>query len=159
MKASLPECKCSVIMNNGGNSAAIRGRLLAMRAFAAMLVLAGVAAFGQEHRALTLQEAHELVLAAIPGPTKRLPKFDLDDFTMPGQERFFFVEALWDNPKGSVVYGGYAVDRVTGDILSAATCREEQSRRLRTAQRRTRKRIGLSDVAYQKARHPGPMCE
>ena len=88
-----------------------------------------------------------------------MPKFSLDDFTMPGHERFFFIEALWDNPGGSVVYGNYAVDKVTGDVWSAVICREEKSKRLRAAQRQLRRKIGLSDEAYKKAKRPGPLCD
>lgn len=133
--------------------------MLAVKLIAAAVILACLPALAQEHRQLTVQESHELVMAAIPESAKQLPKFGLDDFTVPEQPRFFFVEALWDNPSGSVVYDHYAVDKVTGDVWSAVICREEKSRRLRTAQRHLRRKIGLSDASYKKAKRHGPLCE
>lgn len=115
-----------------------------MKVLLAAVLLAHLTAFAQQNRELTAQEGHELVLAAIPESAKQLPKFGLEDFTMPGQTRFFFVEVVWDNPRGSVVYGNYAVDKATGDVWSAVICREEKSQRLRTVQMHLRTDIGLS---------------
>ena len=123
------------------------------------MLLACLTALAQGRRELAVEEGHELVMAAIPDSAKRLPKFELDDFTIPEQPRFFFVEALRDNPGGSVVYGNYAVDKVTGDVWSAVICREEKSRRLRAVQRQSRRKIGLSNGAYKKAKRSGPLCD
>jgi len=127
--------------------------------FAILVVLACGFADGQQSRTLTVEEAHQLVEAAIPNVTKQLPGFGLEDFPVNDPPRFYFVEAAWDNPTGSVVYGNYAVDRATGDVWSAVICQRITSKRLRAEQLALRKRIGLSAARYKAARQPGPMCE
>ncbi len=122
-----------------------------------IVAIASTLAWAQS-REITPQEAHKLVEAAIPDATRRLPRFGLDDFSSNTETRLYFIEATWDNPVGSVVYGGYAVDKVTGDVWSAVVCRQVRSRQLARLQVALRRKIGLSKANYKRVKIPGPMC-
>jgi hypothetical protein len=129
-----------------------------------LLVLVWQAAIGQqlplEHRVISGEEAYTLVSKALEtsGATK-LPGFALEQPRKRNSQTFLFFEATWDNPKGSVVIGHYAVDKKTGDVWNAIVCEELTSARLKQLQRTIRKRIGLSEEEYRKLRRRGPMCE
>ena len=94
------------------------------QAATALVVLAGsfVDANSAPLRELTIQEAHAILEAYLPESTKHLPAYDLDDFAGYDPKRFYFIEVVWNNPGGSVVWGNYAVDRTTGDLWSAVIC-------------------------------------
>jgi hypothetical protein len=53
---------------------------------------------------LTIQEAHSILEAYIPDTTKHLPGYELEDFAGYDPERFYFIEVIWNNPGGSVVW-------------------------------------------------------
>jgi hypothetical protein len=128
----------------------------------ALVILACVFADAQSvqrPRELTIQEAHSILEASIPDATRRLPGYGFDDFAGYNPAQFYFIEVIWDNPGGSVVWGNYAVDRATGDLWSAVICERITSKRVRAVQRHVRKEIGLADGEYRKIRRPGPMCE
>jgi hypothetical protein len=89
-----------------------------------------------------------------------LPAFSLDQFQDKHFPEFYFFTAMWAGiPGGSAVIGHYAVDSSTGDVWSATVCEEESTVDLRALQARIRRRIGLSDLEYQKVRRKGPLCE
>ncbi len=128
----------------------------------ALVILACVVADAQMVRPpkeLTIQQAHLILEASIPDVTKRLPGYGLDDFEINDPPWFYFIEVTCDNPRGSVVWGNYAVDRATGDLWSAVICERVTSKRVRALQRQVRKEIGLTDADYRKIKRPGPMCE
>lgn len=110
-------------------------------------------------RQLTVQEAHAVLEVYLPDGTKRLPGYELEDFAGYDPARFYFVEVVWDNPGGSVVWGNYAVDKTTGDLWSAVICEKYSSKRTRAVQHEIRRIIGLTDEAYNHVKRPGPMCE
>jgi hypothetical protein len=111
-----------------------------------------------QSRVLTLDEASQLVRAALPAATLSLPKFGLDKYVYPDYPDLYFFEADWDNPTGSVVWGHFAVDPKTGDVWDAIACREYKSHSLKTAQASMRTQIGLTKKEYHKIRRRGPMC-
>ena len=111
-------------------------------------------------REITLEEAHGLVTALMQdrGNT-RAPGFELVNNKSPYYPEFQFLQAIFDNPNGSVNLGHYAVDRKTGDVWNAVICERMKSPSLTRLQKAIRIRIGLTDSNYRKARRPGPMCE
>ena len=109
-------------------------------------------------RVLTVDEASQLVRAALPAPTLSLPKFSLDKYENPDFPGLYLFEADWDNPTGSVVWGQFAVDPKTGDVWDAIVCREYKSNSLKTAQALMRARIGLTKKDYRKTRRRRPLC-
>jgi hypothetical protein len=128
----------------------------------ALVILGCVVADAQSvprPRELTIEEAHSILTAWIPDATQRLPGYELDDFTINDPPWFYFIEVIWDNPRGSVVWGNYAVDRATGDLWTAVICERITSRRVRAAQRQVWKELGLTKAEYRKIKRPGPMCE
>jgi hypothetical protein len=111
-----------------------------------------------QERVLTLDEATQLVRAALPAATLTLPKFGLDNYAYPDYPDLYFFEATWDNPIGSVVWGHFAVDPKTGDVWDAIIWREYKTHALKAAQASMRARIGLTNKEYHKVRRRGPMC-
>jgi hypothetical protein len=125
------------------------------------LVFACVMADAQstQPRQLTVQEAHLILEASLPDKTKKLPGYELDDSAGYDPERFYFIEVLWDNPGGSVVWGNFAVDKTTGDLWSAVICKKYSSLRIREEQRKIREQIGLTNATYNRVKRLGPICE
>jgi hypothetical protein len=110
-------------------------------------------------RQLTVQEAHAVLEAYLPDGTEHLPGYELEDFAGYDPARFYFIEVVWDNPGGSVVWGNYAVDKTTGDLWSAVVCEKYSSKRTRVVQQEIRKETGLTNKAYKRIKRPGPICE
>jgi hypothetical protein len=125
------------------------------------LVFACVMADAQstQPRQLTVQEAHLILEASLPDKTKKLPGYELDDSAGYDPEMFYFIEVLWDNPGGSVVWGNFAVDKTTGDLWSAVICKKYSSLRIREEQRKIREQIGLTNATYNRVKRLGPICE
>ena len=123
-------------------------------------VCAIITAHAAPSRNLTVDESRELVLAALPESTTKLPEFNLDPFTVSYYPDFCFFEGQW-NSTGDVspVAGHYAVDSRTGDVWNGIICREYKTPRLRVLQSIMRKRIGLTQQQYRKIRRLGPECE
>jgi hypothetical protein len=113
-----------------------------------------------KRRDVTLEEVDALVTAFFKdrGSTKA-PGFELVNYPVEDSPGFQFLQAIWNNPKGSVNLGHYAVDRKTGDIWNAVICEHVISPSLVKLQNAIRNRIGLTRDEYRKARRPGPMCE
>jgi hypothetical protein len=128
-------------------------------AVAVLLALTLTNSQAQQTRQLTVQQAHRILEAYIPEATKHLPGYELDDSAGYDPARFYFIEVIWDNPRGSVVWGNYVVDKTTGDLWSAVICQKYSSKRINAVQQEIRKEIGLTNAAYKHIRRPGPMCE
>jgi hypothetical protein len=113
----------------------------------------------KEFRDITPDEARQLVLAALPSRTKRLPKFGLEGGLDSHDPRFYFFEAYWAGaPNGSMVIGNYAVDASTVDVWNApAACDELSTPALRKLQKQVRSRIGLSPTEYRKKKRRCPL--
>jgi hypothetical protein len=128
---------------------------------AVLIILACICADAQsmKPRALTIQEAHSVLEAYIPDATKHLPGYELEDFAGYDPGRFYFIEVIWDNPGGSVVWGNFAVDKTTGDLWSAVICEKYSSIPIRAVQKEIRERIGLTDAMYKQIKRPGPICQ
>jgi len=108
---------------------------------------------------VTADEAKSLILTALPSKAKHLPKFGLDGDIDPRSPRFYVFSADWDNPGGSVVYGTYAVDTLTGDVWDAVTsCDELSTPALRRLQVQVRSRIGLDNAKYRLIKSKGALC-
>ena len=137
----------------------MRKGLIVSVIMAASLVMSIVRSEDRPRR-LTVYEARNLVLAALPSKTTHLPKFGVDQYQDKNLPRFYFFEALWEGaPNGSAVIGHYAVDSSTGDVFSAiTTCDEKSTPALRKLQAKVRLRIGLSDSEYHKIKTKGPLC-
>ena len=113
----------------------------------------------KEFRDIAPDEARQLVLAALPSRTKRLPKFELEGGLDSHDPRFYFFEAYWAGaPNGSMVIGNYAVDASTADVWNApAACDELSTPALRKLQKQVRSRIGLSPTEYRKKKRRCPL--
>jgi hypothetical protein len=85
-------------------------------------------------RELTIEEAHSILKAWIPDASQWLPGCGLEDFTVHDPQRFYFIAVIWDNPRGSVVWGNCAVGRATGNLWTGVICERVTSRRVRAAQ-------------------------
>jgi hypothetical protein len=112
-------------------------------------------------RAVSRDEAMDLVSAALPLETRRLPGFALDAGEGSAFPHFYTVSVTWAGPPygGSVVIGFYFVDTSTGDVWNAvAECEELSTPALRKLQAKVRLRIGLSDSEYRKIKKKGPRC-
>ena len=110
-------------------------------------------------RRVTVCEAKQLVLAALPSRTKKLPKFGLEGGLDSHDPRFYVFEAYWAGaPNGSMVIGNYAVDASTADVWDApAACDELSTPALRKFQKQVRSRIGLSPTEYRKKKRRCPL--
>jgi hypothetical protein len=111
-------------------------------------------------RLVSVDEAKDLVAAALPLTTRHLPKFGVDGQDDPEFPQFYFLSAMWAGaPDGSAVIGHYYVDKSTGDVWSAtAECEQESTPELRKLQGKIRLRIGLSGSEYHKIKRKGPFC-
>lgn len=104
-------------------------------------------------RDLTREEAEQLLLAALPGETRRLPGLEFEGGTIDGD--FCFFSGLWSNPDCcSSNAWHFAIDRRTGDVWSAVVCRSYTSRAFRKLQRTMWRRIDLPSMEYERLRQP-----
>jgi hypothetical protein len=118
-----------------------------------------IAHSANQPRVVSVDEAKNLVLEALPPKTRHLPKFGLDQYKDKYFPQFYFFSATWAGaPNGSSVIGNYAVDSSTGDVWSATECEEESTPELRKLQAKVRLRLGLSDSEYHKIKRKGPVC-
>ena len=110
-------------------------------------------------RLVTVVEARQLVLAALPARTKHLPKFGLEGGLDSRDARFYIFTAYWAGaPNGSMVIGNYAVDASTADVWNApAACVEMSTPALRKVQQQVRSRIGMSPSQYRKQKRRCPL--
>ena len=113
-----------------------------------------------KRRDVTLEEADDLVAAVFRdrGSTK-LPGFGLEKYSVEHYPEFQFFQAMWNNPKGSVNLGHFAVDRKTGDVWNGVVCERVTSPSLKKLQNAIRNRIGLTGDEYRKSQRLGPECE
>lgn len=131
-----------------------------MLAFASL----GVGAQNSHGSSISEKDAKQLVFAALPSKDRHLPGLAFDvgvENRYKGFDRFYILSVTWAGPPdGSVVVGGYYVDRYTGDVWDAAMdCYEYDNPDLRKLQVSIRKRIGMSPAEYQKVKVKGPMCD
>jgi len=108
-------------------------------------------------REISLEEANELLTAYL-----KLPEGNLLKSGDMGYTGFYFFMAILGASKGpvGVLHVRYdAVDRKTGDVWNGVICQQIASHSLKKLQLTLRRRIGLTDDEYQKAKRPGPMCE
>jgi hypothetical protein len=114
----------------------------------------------ERHRSVSIDEAKNLVSAALPLTTRQLPKFAVEGDSDPNFPTFYSLSATWAGaPNGSMVIGFYYVDKSTGDVWNAvAECQEESNPALRRLQVRIRHQIDLSDAEYRKIKKKGPLC-
>ena len=110
-------------------------------------------------RQVTVVQARQLVLAALPARTKHLPKFGLEGGLDSRDPRFYIFTAYWAGaPNGSMVIGNYAVDASTADVWNApAACVEMSTPALRKVQQQVRSRIGMSPSQYRKQKRRCPL--
>jgi hypothetical protein len=141
-----------------------RGRkVLNMKPITACLLIMAfcmpVVAQQKEPGQITVNEATQLVLAALPSKTKQLPKFGLEGGLDSSDPRFYMFEAYWAGaPNGSMVIGNYAVDASTADVWNApAACDELSTPALRKFQKQVRSRIRLSPTEYRKKKRRCPL--
>lgn len=113
------------------------------------------------HRRVSVGEAKNLVLEALPRKARHLPSLSLEGGLDPAYPGFYVISVMWAGaPDGSVVYGNYAVDASTGDVFDAVSeCTEISTPSLRKLQAEIRSRIGLSDSEYHKIKSEGPLCQ
>jgi hypothetical protein len=105
---------------------------------------------------VTVEEAHDLVMAFLKdhaegryGPG--LEKYEVEQY--PG---FQFFQALPDPPSGRI---HYPVDPRTGEVWDEASCEKLTSPSLKKLQNAIRNRIDLTDEEYRTISRPGPFCE
>ena len=69
-----------------------------MKTVAALILIALLttpAVAQQPKPRFTAEDARNLVLTALPEKTKRLPKFELDEYKRQDTPEFYFFQALW----------------------------------------------------------------
>jgi hypothetical protein len=126
------------------------------------LVLCNIA-LGQSPRntpaRMSVAQAEQFALAAIPVKLKRLPAFQLETSSN-ADESLYIFNALWAGlPGGSVEVGFYAVDPVTGTVWNAVMeCDRLTSPRLRELQMKWTKQSGLTKAQLLKLQATGPQC-
>ena len=140
----------------------IRRRVLIVNTIGRCLLLVALStlAVGQATKQrLSVQEARQLVLAALPSSTKQLPKFGLEQYEYPASPGFYFFTAYWAGaPRGSMIVGHYAVDESTADVWNAVmACEELSTPALRNLQAKARSRMGLSNAGYHKQKRTCPL--
>jgi len=114
-----------------------------------------------EHK-LTVDQAKELVMAALTPKQRRLPKLGAEPYDAPdSSSKFLFFTVTWaGTPNGSVVVGNYAVDPNIGDVFSATIgCYEAKNTALQKIQARVRASLLLSAAEYRRLKTKGPLCE
>lgn len=119
-----------------------------------------LSAFAQQAtRRVSVDEAKDLVLAALPAKAKQLPKFGLEGGVDPTYPHFYIFMAYWEGaPNGSMVIGHYAVDYSTADVWDAVmACEELSTPALQKMQMKIRSRIGLSKSDYHKIKGTCPL--
>lgn len=130
---------------------------------AVLATLNTTAAFAWGRPRITINEARDLVMAALTDQQRRMPgaaaEYD-GDKTGSATTRYIGVTAIWDGqPNGSVVQGVYDVDTYTGDVFSAAAaCKTYSNPRLRRLQARIRSRLHLTAAGYGRIRTRGNLC-
>jgi len=63
------------------------------------------------------------------------------------------------NPNGSSTIGHFLVDPKTADVWDGVVCKEYKNAGLLKLQISARKKLGLTEVMYQKLKRPGPYCD
>jgi hypothetical protein len=108
---------------------------------------------------MSVTEAKQFALAAIPLKSKQLPGFqlELDNNVC---ESLCEFNAIWEGlPGGSVEVGFYSVDPITGTVWNAVMeCDKLSTARLRELQKKWIKHSGLSKTQLLKFQAPGPQC-
>jgi hypothetical protein len=107
----------------------------------------------KKRRAVTLEEAHELVTVVLRGHGH----YALDPHEVESFPDFEFYQALWHHPHGNFNIH-YAVDRKTGEVWGLDACEPLTSPPLKKLQSAIRTRIGLTADELLKARRTGPLC-
>jgi hypothetical protein len=148
--------------NHRKNQPGLRRKMLNMRFIASCVVFLTLfpSAFAQQPRQrVSVDEAKDLVLAALPAKTKRLPRFGLEGGVDPTYPHFYIFMAYWEGaPNGSMVIGHYAVDFSTADVWNAVmACEELSTAALQKMQMKIRSRIGLSNSDYRKIKGTCPL--
>ena len=131
------------------------GRIGTLIVLVSLTPLAGAQ---QPTNGLSLNDAKRLVIAGLSSNEKHLPGFSLEHFPEQDSEQFYFFTAAWDNPKGSVVAGNYAVDKATADVWnSVMACEKLSTPALRELQSQLRSRIGLTPAQYRERKRGCPL--
>jgi hypothetical protein len=108
---------------------------------------------------MSVAEAKQFALAAIPLKSKQLPGFELD-LDNSADEGLYVFNAMWEGlPGGSVNVGFYAVDPITGTVWDAVMeCDQLSTPSLRELQTKWIKNSGLTKAQLLKFQAPGPQC-
>jgi hypothetical protein len=108
---------------------------------------------------MSVTEAKQFALAAIPLKSKQLPGFQLE---LDNNECKSLCEfnAIWEGlPGGSVEVGFYFVDPITGTVWNAVMeCDKLSTPNLRELQKKWIKHSGLTKAQLLKLQAPGPQC-
>jgi len=108
---------------------------------------------------ITVEEARKIVGAVLePRGITKLPKFSIDYAPFPYAPEFYFFDAIFDNPDGSVVQGHYAVNSRTGDVWDPIDCSPLTSQSAGKMQKDIRRRFRLTKKEYLKLRDEKPAC-
>jgi hypothetical protein len=108
---------------------------------------------------MSVTEAKQFALAAIPLKSKQLPSFQLESDNS-AYEGLYVFNAIWAGlPGGSVEIGFYAVDPITGTVWDAVVeCDKLSTPSLRELQTKWIKHSGLTKAQLLKFQAPGPQC-
>ena len=124
------------------------------------ILLITTIAYGQStSRIISENQARDLVRAALSSRTPaRLVFIDRDGGAdMSGLFAFSAYGAA--NPNGSSTIGHFLVDPKTGDVWDGVVCQEYKTAALAKLQISIRKKLGLTEAAYQKLKRQGPYCD
>jgi hypothetical protein len=113
---------------------------------AALLALALTPPLWSRSRDLTLNEAHTLARLTLVPKARNLPTLRFDTATGFGTrpEAFYWFEVTGDLcPDCSPILGHFAVNRATGDVWDAVSCKEYRSPELDRLRKTLERKIGL----------------
>jgi hypothetical protein len=108
---------------------------------------------------MSVTEAKQFALAAIPPKLKQLPGFELI-LGNNACESLCEFNAIWEGlPGGSLEVGFYSVDPITGTVWNAVMeCDQLSTPSLRELQTNWIKHSGFTKAQLRKFQTPGPQC-
>ena len=112
-----------------------------------------------ESKSVSVQDARRLVRAALPALALTAGPVYIDQGHFDPDKGFYFFAASRSNPGGSGTVGYFAVHRITGDVWDGVVCQEYKTAAIARLQTSIRRKLGLTEAAYQKLKRQGPDCD
>ena len=114
---------------------------------------------GAEYKSVSAQDARRLARAALPEWALKAGPVYIDQGRFDPDTGFYFFTATRSNPGGSGTVGHFAIHGITGDVWDGVVCQEYKTEAIARLQTSIRRKLGLTEAAYQKLRRQGPYCD